>query len=135
MKTRSTSTFFISLFLFLLFTLSSGASADAVKIAVASTGQEKDSSINHQAGRTPFFLFFDEQGNFLDSVVNPARDQAHRAGPSAALFLAQKGVTFLIAENFGNKMELVMQEHHIQYAQKSGLADKAVQEMIQSREP
>ncbi len=135
MKTRNTLSILCSFSLLLLLAFTSGASADTMKIAVASTGQEKDSAINQQAGRSIFFLFFDEQGNFMEAVVNPARDQARRAGPSAALFLAEKGVTFVIAEKFGSRMELMMQEHHMQYAQKSGLADKAVQEIIQSRKP
>ncbi|MCD6389908.1 MAG: hypothetical protein J7L69_10895, partial [Desulfobulbaceae bacterium] len=126
MRKRNASAIFISFVLFLLFALAAGASAAAMKIAVASTGQKKDAAINEQAGRTPFFLIFDDTGNFLEALENPARNQSRRAGPSAALFLADKAVTLVIAGDFGDKMKQVLDEHHIQYVAKTGTASSAV---------
>lgn len=133
MKIRSTPTIIVSLFLFLLFALATEASADAMKIAVATTGPEKDAAISQQAGRTPFFLFFDDKGNLLETIENPSRDQSRLAGPSAALFLAEKGVTLVIAGDFGSKMKQALEEHHIQYVKKTGVAYSAVQTIIQNR--
>ncbi len=130
MKRRSTPVLIVSFTLFLLFVLAAGASAAAMKIAVASASQEKDAAINEQAGRTPFFLFFDDKGNFLEALENPARDQSRRAGPSAALFLADKDVTLVIAGNFGDKMKQVLDEHHIQYVAKTGTADIVVKTVL-----
>ena len=130
MRKKSALAFIISFTLFLLFALATGASAAAMKIAVAAAGQEKDAAINEQAGRTPFFLFFDDKGNFLEALENPARDQSRRAGPSAALFLADKGVTLVIAGNFGDKMIQVLDEHHIQYVTKTGTADIVVKTVL-----
>ncbi len=130
MKKRSSSAIIVSFTLFLLFALAAGASAAAMKIAVASTGQEKDAAINEQAGRTPFFLIFDDKGNFLEALDNPARDQSRRAGPSAALFLADKDVTLVIAGDFGDKMKQVLDEHHIQYVAKTGAASSAVNTVL-----
>jgi predicted Fe-Mo cluster-binding NifX family protein len=130
MKKRSAAAIIISFTLFLLFAFTAGDSAAAMKIAVASTGQEKDVAINEQAGRTPFFLIFDDKGNFLEALENPARDQSRRAGPSAALFLADKDVTLVIAGNFGDKMKQVLDEHHIQYVAKTGTADIVVKTVL-----
>ena len=130
MKKRNASGMIIGLVLFLLFALAAGASAAAMKIAVASVGQEKDAAINEQAGRTPFFLIFDDKGNFLEALENPARDQSRRAGPSAALFLADKDVTLVIAGNFGDKMIQVLDEHHIQYVAKTGAASMVVKTVL-----
>lgn len=128
MKKRNAPAIIISFVLFLLFAFAfaAGASATAIKIAVASTGQEKDAAINEQAGRTPFFLIFDDKGNLLEALENPARDQFRRAGPNAALFLADKDVTLVIAGDFGDKMTRVLDEHHIQYVKKTGAADSVV---------
>ena len=131
MKIRCTPTIIVSLFL--LFALAISASADSMKIAVATTCPEKDAAISQQAGRTPFFLFFDDKGNFLETVENPSRDQSRNAGPNAALFLADKGVTLVIAGNIGNKMKQALEEHHIQYVKKTGAAYNAVQTIIQDR--
>ncbi|MBW1669788.1 MAG: NifB/NifX family molybdenum-iron cluster-binding protein [Deltaproteobacteria bacterium] len=131
MKIRSTPTIIVSLFIF--FGLAISASADSMKIAVATTCPEKDAAISQQAGRTPFFLFFDDKGNFLETVENPSMDQSRNAGPNAALFLADKGVTLVIAGDFGSKMREALEEHHIQYVKKTGAAYNAVQTIIQNR--
>jgi len=125
MKIRSAQVIIVSLFL--LFVLATRASADEIRIAVAATGQAKDAAISQQAGKAPFFLIFDGRGNLLETIENPARDQSRGAGPSAALLLADKGVTLIIAGNFGRKMKQALKEFHIQYVEKTGIANKAVQ--------
>jgi hypothetical protein len=90
MKIRSIQIIIVSFLFVLLFSLTGNTSDDAMKIAVASTGQEKNSAISQQAGRAPFFLFFDDRGNFFETVANPANDKSRNAGPRAASFLADK---------------------------------------------
>ena len=133
MKIRSTPTIIVNLFLFIFFGLATEASADSMKIAVATTCPEKDSAISQQAGRTPFFLFFNDKGNFLEAVENPSRDRSRNAGPTAALFLADKEVTLVIAGNFGSKMEQALKEYQIEYTEKTGVAYDVVQTIIQDR--
>ncbi len=55
MKVRSIQIIIVSSLFVLLFSLAVNASGDAMKIAVASTGQAKDSTISQQAGRALFF--------------------------------------------------------------------------------
>ncbi|HDH98717.1 MAG TPA: hypothetical protein ENF70_06270 [Deltaproteobacteria bacterium] len=133
MKIRSTPTIIVNLVLFIFFGLSISAFADSMKIAVAATGPEKDAAISQQAGRTPFFLFFNDKGNFLEAVENPSRDRSRNAGPNAALFLADKGVTLVIAGNIGNKMEQALRDDQIEYIEKTGAAYDVVQTIIQDR--
>jgi len=133
MKIRSTPTIIVNLFLFIFFGLAISASADSMKIAVATTCPEKDAAIGQQAGRTPFFLFFDDKGNFLETVENPSRDQSRNAGPNAALFLADKGVTLVIAGNIGYKMKQALRDYQIEYTEKTGVAYDVVQTIIQDR--
>ncbi len=133
MKIRSTPTIIVNLVLFIFFGLAISASADSMKIAVAATGPEKDAAISQQAARTPFFLFFNDKGNFLEAVENPSRDQSRNAGPNAALFLADKGVTLVIAGNIGNKMKQALKEYQIEYTEKAGVAYDVVQTIIQDR--
>ena len=133
MKIRSIQIIIVSFLFVLLFSLTGNTSDDAMKIAVASTGQEKNSAISQQAGRAPFFLFFDDRGNFFETVANPANDKSRNAGPRAASFLADKGVTLVIAGDFGTKMKQVLEEHHIKYIEKIGVADNVVQTIIETR--
>ena len=133
MKIRSTPTIIVNLFLFLLFALTTEVAADSMKIAVATTGPEKDAAISQQAARAPFFLFFNDKGNFLEAVENPSRDRSRNAGPNAALFLADKGVTLVIAGNIGNKMGQALRDDQIEYIEKTGVAYDVVQTIIQDR--
>ncbi len=133
MKIRSTSTIIVSLFLFLLFAFATEASADSMKIAVAATGPEKDAAISQQTGRAPFFLFFDDKGNLLEAIENPAKDQYGGISRSISLFLADKGVTLVIAGNIGNKMKQALRDYQIEYTEKTGVAYDAVQTIIQDR--
>ena len=133
MKIRSTPTIIVNLFLFLLFALTTEVAADSMKIAVATTGPEKDAAISQQAARAPFFLFFNDKGNFLEAVENPSRDRSRNAGPNAALFLADKGVTLVIAGNIGNKMKQALRDDQIEYIEKTGVTYDVVQTIIQDR--
>ncbi len=133
MNIRSAHIFMIG-FIFVLFSVfAPKTEAETMKIAVASSGQTKGAAISRQAGKAPFFLLFDDRGTLLESIENPARGQSRRAGPSAALFLADQGVTLVIAGEFGKKMKQALEEHHIHYVKKTGVVDHVVQTIIQDR--
>lgn len=131
MTTRRIQLIIVNLVLFIFFGLAISASAASMKIAVATTGPEKDAAISQQAARTPFFLFFDGKGNFLEAIENPSRDQSRNAGPSTAIFLADKEVTLVIAGNIGYKMEQALRDYKIEYTEKTGVAYDVVQSIIQ----
>ena len=133
MKIRSIQITIASSLLVLLFPIAVYASGNIMKIAVASMGQTKDSAISQQAARTHFFLFFDDKGNFFETVENAAKNKSRNAGPSAASFLADNGVTLVIAEDFGSKMKQVLEEHHIKYIEKTGVAHNVVKTIIKIR--
>ena len=123
----------VSLVLSLLFGLAISASADSTKIAVATTGPEKTAAISQQAGRSPFFLFFDGKGTFLEAVENPLKDLPGGAGQSVASLIAKKGATLIIAGNIGHKMQQALRDYQIEYTQKTGVAYVVVQTIIQNR--
>nr|HDN00316.1 hypothetical protein [Deltaproteobacteria bacterium] len=133
MKIRSMSTSIVNLFLFFFLGLAISASADSMKIAVATNGPGKDTIISQRAAKTPFFLFFDGKGNFIEALENPFCDQPSNAGPRAAIFLADKGVTLVIAGSIGSKMEQALMDYQIEYAEQTGVAYDVVQSIIQDR--
>ncbi len=133
MKIRSTSTSIVSLFLFFFLGLAIIASADSMKIAVATSGPVKDAIISQRAARTPFFLFFDGKGNFIEALENPFCDQSRNAGPRAAMFLADKGVKLVIAGSIGSKMGQALRDYQIEYKEGTGVAYDVVQSIIKDR--
>ena len=132
MKMRSVQTICLSTVFLLLFALVSGVLAETMKIAVPSTGQQKDSLISQETGRAPFFLIFDEKGNFLEAVKNPAKDQYGGISRTVINLLAGKGITLVIAKNIGDKMKQALDFHHIKFVKNTGAADNAVKTITQT---
>ena len=124
-------TIFLSTVVVLLVTLASGVTAQTMKIAVPATGSEKNSLISEETGRAPFFLFFDEQGNFLEAMKNPAKDQSGGISRTVVALLSDKNVTMIIAGSIGVKMKQALTDHHINFVNKTGIADDAVKTIIQ----
>ncbi|MBN1842876.1 MAG: NifB/NifX family molybdenum-iron cluster-binding protein [Deltaproteobacteria bacterium] len=102
-----------------------------VKIAVASTGKTTAASVSNLAARSPYYLIFDGKGNLTEAVSNPYEDAASGAGPSAANFLAAKGVTIVVAESFGIKMINVLKNKQVRYIEFEGHVDKAVKKALE----
>ncbi len=115
-----------------LFSFSTGASADPIKIVVAATSQTKDAAISKETGRAPFFLFFDAEGHFLEAMKNPAKDQHGGISRTVTNLLVNKGVTLLVAEDFGDKMRQALKDHQIKYIEKEGVADNVVKTIIEN---
>jgi predicted Fe-Mo cluster-binding NifX family protein len=122
----------ISVMLTMLFLVSGIAFAgQKEKIAVAANGQTPAASISAQAGRAPFFLFFDENGKLIETIANPAKD-SQNSGIAVADFLAGKGVTVVVAEGFGNRIVEVMKGKGIRAVAFKGTAEAAIKRVLQS---
>ena len=68
-----------------------------MKIAVAAMASDVDSEIAKQSARAPFYLLFDKQGGMLEAISNPFAEVDRGAAPQAAVLLANKEVTLLVA--------------------------------------
>jgi len=122
----------ISVMLTMLFLVSGLAFAgQKEKIAVAVNDQTPEASISAQAGRAPFFLFFDENGKLIETIANPAKD-SQNSGIAVADFLAGKGVTVVVAEGFGNRIIEVMKGKGIRAVAFKGSAEAAIKKVLQS---
>lgn len=115
--------------LFIPFAVS--ASETAVSIAVAANGPEQGAAVSDKAGRAAYFLFFDGDGNFLAAKRNLFADIPGGAGPKAATFLADEGVTLVVAGEFGAKMERVLSSHKIEYIIKTGVGHEVVHAILE----
>jgi len=122
----------ISVMLTMLFLVSGIAFAgQKEKIAVAANDQTPAASISAQAGRTPFFLFFDENGKLIETIANPAKD-SQNSGIAVADFLAGKGVTVVVAEEFGSRIVEVMKSKGIRAVTFKGSVEAAVKKILQA---
>jgi len=104
---------------------------DTPKIAVASNGKDaKSAMIGSKADRCPYYLIFGGTGELTEVVGNPYKDVQSGAGPQTAVFLADKGVTVIIAETFGDKMITAMRSNNTDYFQLNGTVIDAVRKVL-----
>ena len=97
-----------------------------MKIAVAAVGKDENSEISPRAGRSKFFLIFDDAGNLLEVVSNPFSRGGGGAGFGVAKMLADKKVDIVIGRQKGEHMEEALQARGLKYHEMTGAAKDAV---------
>lgn len=124
---------FSFIMLFLVSTIIYAQQENEMKIAVASIIKQPTSRVSTLAGRSPYYLIFDSKGSFIEVIENPYKDVRGGAGSSAAYYLAEKGVTVVIAETFGGKMVNAMKSKGITFFEFKGIANDAVKTILRSK--
>ena len=120
----------VMIMLVFMFPLWSAGEEEAL-IAVASEGKTLKDSISQVAGRCSYFLFIDSTGKILEAVDNLYKAEGGSAGVSAANFLAEKKVTLVVAEKFGDKMKDVLQTKKITCFEWKGIVEEAVKRILE----
>lgn len=122
--------------IFVLVALMTGVAyaADTGKIAVAVEEKTAAAQVSGVAGHSPCFLIFDRDGKLLEAVDNPYQADRRGAGSSVASFLAQKGVTLVVAGEFGGKMSQALKTKGIGYLEFHGNAEAALKKALEERE-
>lgn len=120
--------------LILFFSLVNFAYAgDKVNLAIATEGKTITAQVSGVAARSSNFLIFDSEFNLVETLDNPYKDAGRRAGPSVAVFLAQKGVGLVVAGKFGERMIQAMKSQGIEYMEFLGNAESALEEVKKAR--
>jgi predicted Fe-Mo cluster-binding NifX family protein len=102
------------------------------KIAVAANDKIPSAAVSKQAGPAPFFLFFDGKGKMTEAIENPYKDK-EGAGKSVAELLGNKGVTVVVAEEFGGQIVEVMKGKGIKAVSFKGSTEEAVKKVLQPK--
>jgi predicted Fe-Mo cluster-binding NifX family protein len=123
---------FTVLSLIFLFTNLVGA-ADQGKIAVAAEGKTAAAKVSEVAAHAPYFLIFDGAGKLLEAVDNPYKTSKGGAGTSVVPFLAQKGVTMVLAGEFGKNMTQAMKGKGMRYLESKGSTEEALKKVLEAK--
>jgi len=108
------------------------SAAQKEKIAVAANDKIPSAAVSKQAGLAPFFLIFSEKGKMTEAIENPYKDK-EGAGKSVAELLRSKGVTIVVAEEFGGQIVEVMKGKGIKAVALKGSAEEAVKRVLQPK--
>ena len=94
-------------------------------IAIVSAEKTATGTVGNVAARSPYFLLFNGQGELIEVLDNPHRDTGGGAGPLVAEFMGERGITTMVAGNFGSNMKASLDEKGINYFEFSRKAEEA----------
>ena len=99
-----------------------------MKIAIAVTSSEEDAQIAMRGARAPYYLLIDTESGLSEALNNPASQSERGAGPQAAEFLIGRGVSKVVAGDFGPKFRTALESGDIACVEKTGSVSEVVTE-------
>ena len=115
----------------ILFLFAVMVNAAEMRFAVASSDKTAEASVSNEAAKCPYYLIFDSKGELTEVIDNPYKNASGGAGPSAANFLAQRGVTIVIAGSFGSKMINALESKGVVHFESKGSVGDAVKKALE----
>ncbi|MCP3869824.1 MAG: hypothetical protein GY703_17370 [Gammaproteobacteria bacterium] len=100
------------------------------RIAIASKGDTRKSSVSDQAARCPYYLVFDRSGVLLEVIVNPCSALAGPAAQKAARLLAEHEVKMIIAAQFGKRISRELEDKGICYIRLEGKVEESLERTL-----
>lgn len=87
-----------------------------MKVAIASTGNLLESTIDQRFGRCAFFVIYDSESKILEFIPNPNKELAEDAGVgnTSVQLVASRNVSKIISGDFGMKIKSLLDSLKIQ---------------------
>ncbi|NMC41770.1 MAG: dinitrogenase iron-molybdenum cofactor biosynthesis protein [Bacteroidales bacterium] len=85
-----------------------------MKVAITSSGNSLESTLDQRFGRCSYFVFYDTETGDTEIVPNPGKDAAEGAGPASVQFVASRDVRKIVSGEFGIKVKSLLDSLKIQ---------------------
>jgi predicted Fe-Mo cluster-binding NifX family protein len=85
-----------------------------MKVAITSTGNSLDSTLDSRFGRCAYFVIFDTQSKSTEFIPNPAKEAVEGAGPQAVKLVSSRAVQKIVSGEFGMKIKPLLDSLKIQ---------------------
>ncbi|BDX39422.1 hypothetical protein CYCD_27770 [Tenuifilaceae bacterium CYCD] len=85
-----------------------------MKVAITSTGNSIESTIDHRFGRCAYFVIYDSDSSAIEYIPNPNKDAEEGAGPASVQLVASRNVNMIISGEFGLKIKPLLDSLKIQ---------------------
>lgn len=105
------------------------------KILVATQEKSPEAAVSDKAALAPYFLIFDEKGNFVETIDNPFKEKKLEAGKLMANFLPEKGVTAIIGTNYCGDIIGIFKNKGVTAYNFEGSAAEAAAKVAQGKVP
>ncbi len=85
-----------------------------MKIAITSTGNTQESTIDQRFGRCAYFVIYDTENKAVEFIPNPNKDAEEGAGPASVQLVASRNVSKIVSGEFGIKIKPLLDSLKIQ---------------------
>ena len=85
-----------------------------MKVAITSTGNSLESTLDQRFGRCAFFVVYDTESKATEFIPNPNAEAESGAGPASVQLIASKGVKKIVSGEFGLKIKPILDSLKIQ---------------------
>ena len=85
-----------------------------MKVAITSTGNSLESSVDPRFGRCAFFAIYDTESQGIEFIPNPAKEAEEGAGPKAVQMVASREAKKIVSGEFGMKIKPLLDSLKIQ---------------------
>jgi predicted Fe-Mo cluster-binding NifX family protein len=85
-----------------------------MKIAITSTGNTLESTIDPRFGRCAYFVVFDTESKSTEFIPNPNKEAEEGAGPAAVELVASRNAGKIVSGEFGMKIKSLLDSLKIQ---------------------
>ncbi|MGQ9846892.1 MAG: NifB/NifX family molybdenum-iron cluster-binding protein [Bacteroidales bacterium] len=85
-----------------------------MKVAITSTGNTLESTIDQRFGRCAYFVIYDTETKAIEFIPNPNKDAEEGAGPASVQFIASHNVSKIVSGEFGMKIKSLLDSLKIQ---------------------
>ncbi|BAX81460.1 NifB/NifX family molybdenum-iron cluster-binding protein [Labilibaculum antarcticum] len=85
-----------------------------MKVAITSTGNTLESTIDQRFGRCAYFVIYDNESKAMEFIPNPNKESEEDAGTSSVRLVASRNVNKIISCDFGMKIKSLLDSLKIQ---------------------
>ena len=94
-----------------------------MKVAITSTGNSPDSTLDSRFGRCSYFVIYDTETHATEYIPNQNKENVEGAGPASVQLIASKGAEKVVSGEFGAKVKSLFDRKPDTYL-KTGLKSK-----------
>jgi predicted Fe-Mo cluster-binding NifX family protein len=85
-----------------------------MKIAITSTGNSLESTIDQHFGRCKYFVIYDDNSKSVEFIPNTAKESDEGAGVAAVELIASKNAKKIVSGEFGIKIKALLDSLKVQ---------------------
>lgn len=85
-----------------------------MKVAITSTGNSLESTIDPRFGRCAYFVVYDTESKSMEFIPNPNKEAEEGAGPASVQLVASRNVNKIVSGEFGMKIKSLLDSLKIQ---------------------